>query len=134
VGDTVADDSACLQAALDAAFAPKGPGFLLAPPGTYKVSSILRVASLEGQRGDLMPGVRQPLVMIGCHGSGDAVAKGAGLARIGFDGAGVRFGSDWKSSNLPRLSEYRMWVDQLGRLRLKKGMPTSDGDDAPVDA
>jgi len=53
VGDAVADDSAPLQAALDAAFAPNGPGFLLIPPGTYKVSRTLRVASPEGQRGDL---------------------------------------------------------------------------------
>jgi polygalacturonase len=33
-GDGVADDSAALQAALDAAFAPDGPGFLAIPPGT----------------------------------------------------------------------------------------------------
>jgi hypothetical protein len=105
VGDAVADDSACLQAALDAAFAPNGPGFLLVPPGTYKVSSILRVASLERQRGDLTPGVRQPLVMIGCHGSGDAAAKGAGLARIGSEGAGVRFGlEESQPASIERIS------------------------------
>jgi hypothetical protein len=102
------------------------------------------------------------LVMIGCGGSGDGAAKGAGLARIGGEkgaratimggsgaveyiqgfealeiaagGAGVQFGSDWRSPNLARLGEYRLWIDQQGRLRLKKGTPTSDADGAPVGA
>jgi len=102
------------------------------------------------------------LVVIGCAGSGDGAAKAAGLARIGgekraratimgsngaieyiqgfealeigADGAGVRFGSDWRSPNLPRMGDYRLWIDQQGRLRLKKGMPTSEGDGAPVGA
>jgi hypothetical protein len=53
VGDGAADDTAALQAALDAAFAPGGPGFLLVPPGTYKVSRTLRITPPEGQRGDI---------------------------------------------------------------------------------
>jgi polygalacturonase len=44
-GDGVADDSTALQAALDAAFAPDGPGFLAIPPGTYKVTKPLRATS-----------------------------------------------------------------------------------------
>jgi hypothetical protein len=53
VGDGSANDTSALQAALDAAFAPGGPGFLLLPPGTYKVTRALRVAPPEGQRGDI---------------------------------------------------------------------------------
>ena len=99
--------------------------------------------------------------MIGCTGSGDAQAKGAGLARIGGEkkaravvmssqgaveymngfealeiGAsgqgGVRFASSWQSPNLLQLGEHRLWVDKSGKLRLKKGMPTSDEDGAGV--
>ena len=96
-------------------------------------------------------------VMIGCAGSGDAAAKGAGLARLdgekngratviapsgtveyvkdfdaveisARDGGGVRFGAHWRSPNLARLGDYRLWVDAKGRLRLKNGAPTSDED------
>src|SRR5437899_2913286 len=52
-GDGAADDTAALQAALDAAFAPGGPGFLLLPPGNYKVTRTLRISPPEGQRGDI---------------------------------------------------------------------------------
>ena len=52
-GDGVADDSGALQAALDAAFAPNGPGFLVLPPGTYKVTKPLRVVTPDGQKGDI---------------------------------------------------------------------------------
>src|SRR5512139_1598782 len=52
-GDGMADDSAALQAALDAAFAPNGPGFLAIPPGTYKVTKPLRVVTPVGQKGDI---------------------------------------------------------------------------------
>ncbi|UYN96608.1 MAG: right-handed parallel beta-helix repeat-containing protein [Enhydrobacter sp.] len=52
-GDGTADDGAALQAALDAAFAPDGPGFLMLPPGTYRVGRTLRIAPPTGQRGDL---------------------------------------------------------------------------------
>lgn len=102
------------------------------------------------------------LVMVGCSGSGDNRAKRAGLARLGGEetanatiigcsgaieyvggfegleiggpGGGVRFGSHWKSRNLPRLGEYRIWVDGHGRLRLKNGVPASDDDGALVGA
>jgi hypothetical protein len=101
-------------------------------------------------------------VMIGCAGSGDARAKGAGLARIGGEkkarativspsgaieytngfegleiagkGSGARFGGDWQSPNLAQLGNYRLWIDRRGRLRLKDGAPTSDEDGAPVGA
>jgi Right handed beta helix region len=101
-------------------------------------------------------------VMIGCAGSGDAQAKGAGLARIGGEknaratiiapsGAieyqngfeameiaakdgGARFGADWRSPNLARLGDYRLWIDKKGRLRMKAGAPTSDEDGTPVGA
>jgi len=142
-----------------ASFAEGGAGMALQGFGTLIGCTSY---SMFKQTRLLQAHVVNQLVMIGCHGSGDAAAKGAGLARIGgekharatimgssgaveyiqgfealeigSDGAGVRFGSDWKSSNLPRLGEYRMWVDQQGRLRLKKGIPTSDGDGAPVGA
>ncbi|HEX9557881.1 MAG TPA: right-handed parallel beta-helix repeat-containing protein [Reyranella sp.] len=52
-GDGVADDSAALQAALDAAFAPNGPGFLAIPQGTYKLTRPLRVVTPVGQKGDV---------------------------------------------------------------------------------
>jgi hypothetical protein len=102
------------------------------------------------------------LVMIGCAGSGDARAKGAGLARIageksaratiiGASGAieylngfealeiggatgGVGFGAGWNSPNQARLGDYRLWVDRRGRLRLKKGAPSGDEDGTPVGA
>lgn len=102
------------------------------------------------------------LVMIGCAGSGDARAKGAGLARIagerkarativnptgaveyvdGFEGleiagkdGGARFGADWQSPNLAQLGNYRLWVDRRGRLRVKNGSPTSDEDGTLVGA
>jgi hypothetical protein len=96
-------------------------------------------------------------VMIGCAGSGDARASRAGLARIGgekkaratviapsgaveyvkgfeaieisaADGGGMRVGAHWQSPNLAQLGDYRLWVDRAGRLRLKKGTPTSDED------
>ncbi len=99
--------------------------------------------------------------MIGCTGYGDGQAKGAGLALIGgekkaratiiapsghieyqngFEGleisasgsGGVRFGSHWQSSNLAQLGNYRLWVDQKGKLRLKNGAPTSDEDGSLV--
>jgi hypothetical protein len=97
------------------------------------------------------------LAMIGCTGSGDGQARGAGLARIGGEkkaravvmssqgaveymngfealeiGAsgqgGVRFASSWQSPNLLQLGDYRVWVDKSGKLRLKNGVPTSDTD------
>lgn len=102
------------------------------------------------------------LVMIGCSGSGDARAKGAGLARIGGEknaratiigasgaieyingfealeiggaAGGISFGAGWNSANQARLGDYRLWIDQRGRLRLKKGAPSSDEDGTPVGA
>lgn len=101
--------------------------------------------------------------MIGCTGSGDGQAKGAGLALLGGerkgratlmscagtveqqngfealeigtrDKGGVRFGASWQSRNLPQLGDYRLWVDARGRLRLKKGQPSSDEDGTAVGA
>jgi hypothetical protein len=105
--------------------------------------------------------VEHQLVMIGCAGTGDKRARNAGLAKlggtaapaaatiigcrgaieyadgfealeIGGPGGGVRFGADWRSRYLPRLGDYRLWVDKQGRLRLKKGVPAADGDGAVV--
>ena len=36
---------------------------------------------------------------------------------LGNPGVGARFGSDWQSAILPRLGNYRLWVDKGGRLR-----------------
>jgi hypothetical protein len=102
------------------------------------------------------------LVMVGCTGSGDGRARQATLATVGglrtasvtvigcagkiayandVDGlelggaeGGIRLGSDWRSPNLPRLGDYRLWVDRHGRLRLKKGAPAADEDGTPVGA
>ncbi len=106
--------------------------------------------------------VTDQLVMVGCSGSGSADAKRAGLARLrgpatgaatligcsgsvdcdgGFEAleiagqaGGVSFASHWQSRNLPRLGEYRLWVDGRGHLRLKRGLPTADDDGAVVGA
>jgi hypothetical protein len=100
------------------------------------------------------------VTLVGCDGAGDGPAKGAGLALldgatsslatlIGCRGAietsgrieavefgsaegGVRFGADWQSRILPRLGDYRLWIDQAGRLRMKKGAPNSDEDGTPL--
>jgi len=100
------------------------------------------------------------LAMVGCTGQGGGRAKGAGLATIagnrggnvtlvactgaveyqnGMEGielggraGGIRLGSHWQSANLAQLGEYRLWVDQGGRLRLKKGSPGFDEDGAVV--
>jgi hypothetical protein len=100
-------------------------------------------------------------VMVGCWGFGDKRAKNAGLAKLGGTAApaaativgcrgtieytngfealevgsgegGIRFGSEWRSRHLPRLGDYRLWVDKKGRLRLKNGVPTADEDGAVV--
>lgn len=100
------------------------------------------------------------LSMMGCTGSGGGSAKGAGLAKLsgtsganavlvgcngavtyadGFEGleiggagGGIRFGSDWRSRNLPQLGEYRLWVSRDGKLRIKKGSPAADDDGSPI--
>jgi hypothetical protein len=52
---------------------------------------------------------------------------------IGAGGqGGVRFASSWQSPNLLQLGDHRLWVDKSGKLRLKKGTPTSDEDGAGV--
>ncbi|MBV8536900.1 MAG: right-handed parallel beta-helix repeat-containing protein [Alphaproteobacteria bacterium] len=104
--------------------------------------------------------LRGPLVMVGCSGYGSAEAKAAGLAVLaggaaatatlvgcsgsvsyedGFEGveiggaaAGIKLGANWRSRALPRLGDYRLWIDAHGRLRLKKGVPTADDDGAIV--
>src|SRR5262249_28216601 len=52
-GDGMSDDTAALQAALDAAFAPDGPGFLEIPPGTYRVSRTLNIIAGKGEMRDI---------------------------------------------------------------------------------
>jgi hypothetical protein len=117
--------------------------------------------SVFNQTGLLRAAVTSRLVLIGCAGSGDGNAKGAGLAKLGGDHAadvtvigctgaveyagvdGVELGgphgglgvaAHWQSPNLMRLGDYRLWVDAQGRLRLKKGTPTADDDGTPVGA
>jgi hypothetical protein len=51
-GDGVTDDTAALQAALDTAFRPGGTGFLVIPPGTYRVGRTLRI-SLAGAQANV---------------------------------------------------------------------------------
>ncbi|HLI11854.1 MAG TPA: glycosyl hydrolase family 28-related protein [Alphaproteobacteria bacterium] len=112
--------------------------------------------SVFNQKALIRAYVVSDLVMVGCTGFGGGRAQGAGLAKlsgkrgasatlvgcngtvdylngfdgieVGGDGGGVRFGADWQSPNLPRLGEYRLWVDKSGRLRLKQGAPAADDD------
>lgn len=100
------------------------------------------------------------LTLVGCSGSGDAKAAGAGLAILrgdprssatvigcsgvlrtegGFEAielggteAGLRCGGDWQSRALAQLGDYRLWVDRQGRLRIKKGRPQRDDDGSAV--
>jgi hypothetical protein len=52
-GDGVADDTAALQAAINAAFAPDGPAFLVIPPGTYRITRTLRFTTQRGEKGNI---------------------------------------------------------------------------------
>ncbi len=139
-------------------FASGGPGIWLQNFGTLVGCGSY---SIFKQTRLIQAYVVSQLTMIGCAGSGDGSAKGAGLALIGgqrggratiispngtieykdgFEaleigakgGGGVRFGSDWQSPNLAQLGNYRLWVDKKGRLRLKAGAPKSDEDGATV--
>src|SRR5690606_19758079 len=69
-------------------------------------------------------------MLSGCRG---AVERVGGIDVIDPGRAGAnRFGSAWDSPEVPRLGDYRLWVDSRGRLRLKKGAPTSDEDGTVV--
>lgn len=67
------------------------------------------------------------VTLIGCRGGLD-VSGGVEPLELGQNGFGARFGSSWNSANAFRLGDYRVWVDKKGRLRTKRGDPTSDGD------
>jgi hypothetical protein len=83
-----------------------------------------KLAKLQGNR-------KGKATLIGCQGAIDREG-GIDVADLTRDGAGDSFGSAWNSHNLPRLGDYRLWVDARGRLRLKKGAPASDQDGAVV--
>jgi len=135
-------------------FARGGPGIYLQNFGTLIGCTAY---SMFKQNRLIQAYVVSQFAMIGCTGSGDGGAKGAGLARIGGEkraravvmssqgaveymngfealeiGAsnqgGVRFASSWQSPNLLQLGNYRVWVDKSGKLRLKNGVPASDED------
>jgi Pectate lyase superfamily protein len=139
-------------------FAGGGPGIWLQGFGTLVGCTAY---SMFKQTRLIEAYVVDQLTMIGCAGSGDGDAKGAGLALIGGEskgratiispsgtiqykngfealeiapgsGGGIRFGSNWNSHNLARLGDHHLWIDKSGRLRLKKGAPSSDEDGAPV--
>ena len=105
--------------------------------------------------------VTGPLTMTGCSGGGVETAAQAGLGTIdgtpgkgsatlvgckgavstpnafpvlalGGEAAGGRFGAGWNSHNLLQLGDYALWVAADGKLRMKKGQPTSDTDGAAV--
>jgi hypothetical protein len=67
--------------------------------------------------------------LIGCRG---AVDRGGDFLSFDTGGAGAAFGERWDSSNLVQIGAYRLWVDGAGKLRMKKGMPASEADGAPV--
>lgn len=79
-----------------------------------------KLAKLDGKPG-------AAITMVGCRGGIEQSDKIQALI-IGQGGAGVRFGSRWNDTNLPQLGDYRLWVDEGGRLRMKMGRPDSDGD------
>jgi hypothetical protein len=83
-----------------------------------------KLAKLQGNR-------KGKATVIGCHGAIDQQG-GIEVADVGEGAGGGAYGSAWNSGNLPQLGDYRLWVDAKGRLRLKKGAPTSDQDGAPV--
>ncbi|HUD51135.1 glycosyl hydrolase family 28-related protein [Parvibaculum sp.] len=100
------------------------------------------------------------LVMVGCNAAGGGKAKGARLAKLQSNGrgkativgcqggidtvgpfepaqfgeerGGARFGAQWNSTSLVRLGDYSLWVDRSGKLRIKNGDPSSDGDGSIV--
>jgi hypothetical protein len=83
-----------------------------------------KLAKLQGNK-------KGKATLIGCHGAVDRQG-GVDVADVTEGAGGGAFGSEWNSGNLPQLGDYRLWVDGKGRLRLKKGTPTSDQDGAPV--
>jgi hypothetical protein len=83
-----------------------------------------KLAKLQGNK-------RGKATLIGCQGAVDRMG-GIELVEPGREGGANRFGSEWNSPDLPRLGDYRLWVDAEGRLRLKKGQPDSDRDGAMV--
>ncbi len=136
-----------------ASFAEGGAGIDLQSFGTLVGCTAY---SLFHQTALIHAFVTAQLVLVGCTGSGGGRASAAGLAKlagteageavvlgctgridyvgnfealeIGGAGGGVRFGADWHSRYLPRLGEYRLWIDAGGRLRLKKGVPQAEDD------
>ena len=69
--------------------------------------------------------------LIGCHGAVED-AGGIEMLDLSRERPGQRFGSAWNSADLPRLGDYRLWVDAKGKLRLKKGAPESDEDGSAI--
>jgi hypothetical protein len=75
-------------------------------------------------------GATRPATFLGCQGA--VTSAGAAPLMIGgAEGGGIAFAADWHGANL-QLGEYRAWIDQHGRLRLKRGAPTADDDGSPV--
>jgi len=134
-------------------FAHGGPGLKLENFGTLVGCTAYSVFK---QRGLIDAYVVGRLVMIGCTGSGDGQAKGAGLAQLrgpqngravvigcngtvvaqdGFEplelgGAegGMRFAAQWNGGNHMRLGDYHVWVDGAVHMRMKRGAPSFDQD------
>lgn len=74
---------------------------------------------------------RGRVTMIGCRGEVDHAGKFLSLD-TGKSTFGAGFGERWDSPNPIRLGDYRLWVDDNGRLRMKKGEPASDQDGQSV--
>lgn len=101
LGDGRADDTASLQAALDAAFASDGT-LLQIPPGTYRVTRTLRLRftrPLTRQGGILAPGARlvsaitdgsPVLELLSEHTIRYLLIDGLGIQGSGTDGVGLR--------------------------------------------
>ena len=69
--------------------------------------------------------------LIGCHG-GVQRSDGVGLVELGGHGTGARVGGNWNDGDLAWLGDYCLWVDGKGRLRIKRGKPTTDEDGTTV--
>ncbi len=100
VGDGIADDSAALQAALDATFAPNDAGIagmLVIPPGAYKITRTLRVRTtrnvvhhcgIVAHGARLISAIEDGKNVLEFTGAGQAIARNVLLEGLDILGCG----------------------------------------------
>lgn len=84
------------------------------------------LANLHGKRD-------AAISLIGCHGGVDSNSNIEPMI-LGHHGQGSQFAARWSSDNLIGIGDYHLSVDSDGRLRIKRGRPSSDEDGQPVGA